>query len=318
MSSLKSSKMNNRPGSKEPSILELWRTTNETVEPVKRVMLALAVATAVVYLRTFGARFLSFDDNIHVYANPFLNPLSFDGIGKLWHQAYEWLYIPLAYTILAGVALFAQTPAQQDSAIAHSLTVSPGAFHFASVGFHVANALLCFLLVQRLSRSRKSALLCALIFALHPLQVESVGWISELRGLTSGFFALVALNVFVLSRQFDGNAPKTSRTLLAASAVFVTCSMLCKPAAVVLPLVALTIDRVTLGTPWRRAIVNASIWALNDLGVAYMQTGQAAEGLDVFQRAFGIEPNNARYRKNVGYALMQQGRTQEAAQYLNP
>jgi len=253
-------------------------------------MLALAVTTAVVYLRTFGAGFLSFDDNIHVYANPFLNPLSFDGIGTLWHHAYEWLYIPLAYTILAGVALFAQTPEQLDSSVVHSLTVSPGPFHFTSVGFHIANVLLCFLLAQRLSRSRTSALLCALIFAVHPLQVESVGWISELRGLTSGFFALVALNVFVLSRQVDGNAPKTSRTLLAASAVFVTCSMLCKPAAVVLPLVALTIDRVTLRTPWRKSIVNASIWGVCVLPFALITRSLqniAPEGMSVWwQRPF--------------------------------
>ena len=188
MSRRRHSKVNKRPVSKEPGILELWTSTSTTVEPVKTAMLALAITIVVVYFRTFGAGFLGFDDDIHVYANPFLNPLSLDGISRFWQQAYESLYIPLAYTILGGIALFAQIPAQMDSSIGHSVTVSPGAFHFASVGFHVANALLCFLLTLRLSRSRQTALLCAFLFAVHPMQVESVSWISELRGLTGGFF----------------------------------------------------------------------------------------------------------------------------------
>jgi Flp pilus assembly protein TadD len=265
-----SPKVKRRSDSKEPSILELWRATSETVGPLKVAMLTLALVVVAVYFRIFGAGFLGYDDDIHVYANPFLNPLSFENVSKLWHQAYKGLYIPLAYTILAGVAVFAEIPAQTMSTLGRTVTFSPEAFHATSIGFHAANALLCFLLVLRLSRSRKAALVCALVFALHPLQVESVGWISELRGLSSSFFALVALNAFVLSRQFDDHAPKTSRSLLAASTVFVICSMLCKPAAVVLPLVGLAIDRVAIGSSWRRSLVNASIWCMCALPLAWV------------------------------------------------
>jgi Flp pilus assembly protein TadD len=231
-------------------------------------MLVLVIAVIVVYLRTFGASFVLFDDNHHVYANPFLNPVSLAGIGRLWRHAYEWLYIPLAYTILAGIALFAQTPAQMMSSIGQTVTVSPGAFHFASVVFHIANVLLCLLLVLRITRSRKTALLCSLLFAVHPLQVESVAWISELRGLTSAFFGLAALNVLVSSRQIGDSAPAKSRVLYWVSPLLVICAMLCKPAAVVLPVAVLIIDRVALATSWRRSVVTAAIWGASVLPFA--------------------------------------------------
>ena len=236
----------------------------------KPTLLALGIVVILVYLRTFAAGFVEYDDDVHVYANPFLNPLSLESLGKLWQHAYMKLYIPLAYSILAGIALFARVPAQMMSSVGHAVTLSPGAFHVASVGLHIVNAWLCFLLVLRLARSRTAAVLCSFVFAVHPLQVESVAWISELRGLSSACFALAALNVFILSRQVAGSAPARSRALLAASAVFVICAMLCKPAAVVLPLLVLIIDRVALGTSWRRSLVTALTWVVCVLPFAWI------------------------------------------------
>jgi hypothetical protein len=69
------------------------------------------------------------------------------------------------------------------------VTLSPFAFHLVSVGFHIVNTWLVAWLLLRLTRSREAALLGALLFALHRLQVESVAWISELRGVTSACFA---------------------------------------------------------------------------------------------------------------------------------
>ena len=180
-------------------------------------------------------------------------------VARLWQHAYEQLYVPLAYTIFAAIARFAEVPAHLDSSLGHSISLSPTAFHVVSVALHLANAWLCFSLVRRLTGRTRVALLCSLLFALHPLQLESVGWISELRGLTSGAFALLALNAFVLSRQ-AGDATRT-RKLLAASALLVICAMLCKPSAVVLPLAALAIDRVVLRPPWRKTLTVAALWA---------------------------------------------------------
>ena len=224
-------------------------------------ILTLLIATIVVYFRILSAGFMGFDDDIHVYANPFLNPPTLQSVASLWHQSYEKLYVPLAYMIYAAIARLAQVPAHADSSIGHAVSLDPVAFHVASVAFHMANAWLCFLLVRRFTRRTAAALLGSLVFVLHPLQLESVAWISELRGLSSSGFALLALNALVASRQASDRASGTSRRLLAASALCVMCAMLCKPAAAVLPLVALAIDRSVLATPWRKAIVVASIWA---------------------------------------------------------
>ena len=228
---------------------------------LRRPLLTLLVAIIVVYPRVFSAGFVAFDDDIHVYANPFLNPPTLHSVARLWQQSYEQLYVPLSYTIFAAIARFAQVPAHADSAIGHPLSLDPVVFHVVSVGFHLANTLLCFWLVRRLTRRTATALVCSLVFALHPLQVESVGWISELRGLSSSCFALMALHAFVVSRPVGNRAPPKSRQLFAMSCLFVIFAMLCKPAAAVLPLAALTIDRTVLGTPWRRAMATASIWA---------------------------------------------------------
>ena len=268
MSRRKTSKANRSVGPREPSLWQRW--SGETVASSKPALLALGLAVVVVYLRTFGAGFVEFDDDIHVYANPFLNPLSLESLGKVWQHAYEKLYIPLSYSILAGIALFARVPSQMMNSVGHTVTLSPGAFHVASVGFHIVNAWLCFLLALRLERSRKAAVLCAFVFAVHPLQVESVAWISELRGLSSGCFTLAALNIFILSRQTSDRALARSGALLAVSALFVICAMLCKPAAMVLPLVVLVLDRVALGTPWRRSLVTALTWVMCVLPFAWI------------------------------------------------
>jgi Flp pilus assembly protein TadD len=249
------------------------------IPTVVLVALALITGVCLVYLRLFSACFVGFDDDIHVYANPFLNPPTWHGVARLWQQSYEQLYVPLAYTIFAAISRFAQVPAHMDASVGHTVGVDPSAFHGVGVGLHAANTLLCFLLVRNLTRRRIPAVLVSLVFALHPLQVESVAWISELRGLASGFFALLALNALVLARRASENSPAKSRALLGASALFVVCAMLCKPAVVVLPLVALGIDRVVLGTSWRRSIVTAVIWMPCALPFAWVTSSVQAIAL---------------------------------------
>lgn len=233
-------------------------------------MVSLGIIVIVVYLRAFGAGYAGLDDDIHVYANPFLNPLSFHSLGQLWHRAYEGLYVPLAYTIFAGIALFARVPTQLMDSVGQAISLRPEPFHAASIAFHVANVLLAFFLAFRLTRDRRAAWIAAIVFAIHPLQVESVCWISELRGVSSGFFALTALNLLVFERQGGGSTSLRSRALAVGAVLGVVCAMLCKPAAVALPLVALALDRGALGTSWRRSVATAVTWTVFVLPMAWV------------------------------------------------
>lgn len=219
----------------------------------------LLLAVALVYGRLFFAGFVRFDDDLHVYANPFLNPPTLEGLLQLWRHAYAHLYVPLAYTLYAALARLGAVAVHVDASIADSVSLSPAPFHVAAVALHAINAWLCFCLVRLVTGRARPAWLCALLFALHPLQLESVGWISELRGVSSATFLLLALNAFLLSRR--ASAPRRARALWLACLPLVAGAMLCKPSAAVAPLAALAIDRVALQTPWRRALLAAASWA---------------------------------------------------------
>jgi tetratricopeptide (TPR) repeat protein len=151
-------------------------------------LLALGIPIVLVYVRIFSAGFVVFDDDFQVYANPFLNPPTLQSVARFWQHSYQHLYVPLAYTILAAVARFAEVPGHLDRSIGHAVSLDPTAFHVVGVALQLANAWLCFRLVHRLTARTQAAWLCSLVFALHPLQVESVAWISELRGLTSAAY----------------------------------------------------------------------------------------------------------------------------------
>jgi tetratricopeptide (TPR) repeat protein len=219
---------------------------------------ALLLAVALVYGRLFFAGFVRFDDDLHVYANPFLNPPTGASLLQLWRHAYAHLYVPLAYTLYAALARLGVVAAHVDASIADSVSLSPAPFHVAAVALHAVNAWLCFCLVRQLTGRARPAWLCALLFALHPLQMESVGWISELRGVSSATLLLLALNAFVLARR--ARDQRRGRTLWLACLPLLAGAMLCKPSAAVAPLAALAIDRVALQTPWRRALLAAATW----------------------------------------------------------
>src|SRR3569623_186368 len=224
----------------------------------RRPLLVLVAIVVAVYGRLFFAGFVRFDDDLHVYANPFLNPPTLQGLGHLWRHTYEHLYVPLAYSIYAALAAAAQGGVHLDASIVQSIRLSPAPFHLAGVALHALNAALCFSLIRRLTGRQPVAWICALLFALHPLQLESVGWISELRGVSSGAFLLLALNMFVASRRAAGGGAARGRW--AAASLLVACAMLCKPSAAVAPLLALALDRVVLQTPWKRALLTTAAW----------------------------------------------------------
>jgi tetratricopeptide (TPR) repeat protein len=255
----------------------------------RRPFVVLLVAVSVVYVRLASAGFVSFDDDIHVYANPFLNPPTFESVARLWQEPYEKLYVPLAYTLFGALAACSRIASHLDASVGHAVSLDPTAFHVASVACHLTNAWLCFVLARRLTGRARSALVAALVFALHPLQVESVAWISELRGLSSGLFALLALNALVLARRAPGRTFASPRQLLAASALAVACAMACKPSAVVLPLVALALERTVLETPWRPALLQAAGFAVLTLPFALLT--RSLQGLSaVWQPAWWQRP----------------------------
>ncbi|PYJ08234.1 MAG: hypothetical protein DME25_02015, partial [Verrucomicrobia bacterium] len=137
-----------------------------------------------------------------------------------------------------------------------------GAHHLVSVVFHAANALLLFVVLRRMTGAVWRSGLVAALFALHPLHVESVAWVSERKDVLSGFFFLLTLWAYagyvsrVECRGEGGKSeiPKDSALRVRRSSLYYGLALLgfglglmSKPMLVTLPFILLLLDYWPLG-----------------------------------------------------------------------
>ena len=220
---------------------------------VSRLLPLLVLAlTFAAFSEVGGFGFVSWDDELHVTENPWLHPVTPAHVWHFWRMSYQGLYIPLSYTVYALLALLARDPTTQ--------ALNPHVFHVANLILHLANVLLVFALLKQSVPNIWAASAGALLFGVHPLQGESVAWVSELRGLLSGMFALLALGQyleFAESRAWGCFAVATAAFGLA---------LLAKPSAVAVPLLALALTIWGLGLPWKRCVPPLALWAAMALG----------------------------------------------------
>jgi tetratricopeptide (TPR) repeat protein len=114
--------------------------------------------------------------------------------------------------------------------------LNPLGHHSVSVLIHIANTLLLFLIIRNITGTTWASVFVAAVFALHPLQVESVAWAAEKKTVLSGLFWLLTMAAYIhYSKQ-----PRLSRYLLVLL-VFGLCIMT-KPVVVTLPFVLLLLD----------------------------------------------------------------------------
>ncbi|MGO8671661.1 MAG: tetratricopeptide repeat protein [Capsulimonadaceae bacterium] len=231
-------------------------------------LLLVAVITAAVYARTAGFDFSGLDDNIHVYENPYLAGMNPAKLAYFWRHSYENLYIPLSYMVFAALASRAAMPHMDPSVTMKLTLINPHVFHTANIVLHVANVLLVFAILRRVTRKDLPSVFGALLFALHPLQVESVAWISEMRGLLAGLFGLGATLAYVAAattpskRSADsgrsGSLPfregfGAGSGLYWLAGLLLLLGLLCKPSIAPLPLGLLALDIWVLRRPLREA-----------------------------------------------------------------
>ena len=230
--------------------------------------LFLVGVTSLVYWNVLGADFVTWDDQILVYENPLIDPAVGADWGQFWRQAYLYLYMPLTYSAWAVLAQMSWQP-NAGSLGGDTSPLNPQYFHVANLIVHLANVILVFSLMRMLVKRDIPALCGAALFALHPVQVESVAWISELKGLLCGFFALLALNLHcrqVLNARSTDTIPASRSRFTGAfpvlSALCYLLAWLCKPAALGVPIIAFVLDRFMLQRPTWVAFKSLSAWWL--------------------------------------------------------
>jgi len=145
------------------------------------------------------------------------------------------MYMPLLWiSYMLDVEWLGATPDQ------------PWGFHFTNVLLHALNSALVFLLLFSFCRKPWRAFFFAAIWAIHPLRVESVAWVTERKDVLSGLFSLLCLGSYLRAwRNRSGStaaAVRPSIPLLAASVLFFALGLLVKPALVPIPFVLLLFD----------------------------------------------------------------------------
>jgi protein O-mannosyl-transferase len=191
---------------------------------VAAVCLVLAAMTFAVFGQTLTHGFVNFDDAEYVYENPVVaGGLNLKEIGWVFTHADCSLYHPLTMLSLMG-----------DYQL-HGLHA--GGYHFTNVVLHAASAILLFLILRQMTGSLWPCAFVAAVFAIHPLRVESVAWVSERKDVLSAFFFMVTLGAYV---HYVRNPSSKARYLMVAAAFVL--GLLSKPTVVTLPFVLLLLD----------------------------------------------------------------------------
>ncbi|PYJ32843.1 MAG: hypothetical protein DME79_07970 [Verrucomicrobia bacterium] len=191
--------------------------------------IALAIAPILVYLPVWKAGFI-WDDDAHLTRNPcVIGPL---GLSDVWSTAQAFYY-PLVLTTFW---------------VLHKLVgLNPWPYHIFNVLLHAGSAVLLWRILQELEIP--GAWLGAALWALHPVMVQSVAWVTELKNTQSCLFYLLSILCFLKwegSRSKAGPISKLPRQrsserrsleLFALSLVFFVLATLSKPSVVMLPAV---------------------------------------------------------------------------------
>jgi tetratricopeptide (TPR) repeat protein len=184
---------------------------------------ALASLTFVAFARALGCGFVNYDDTNYVTRNPQVTA-GLSAAGARWafstFHAANWH--PLTWLSL-----------QLDATL---WGAEPFGFHLTSVLLHAANAALLFLALRALTGAYWRSAAVALLFAVHPLRVESVAWVSERKDVLSTLFGFLALWAYA----GYAKAPSVPRYLLVGVALAL--SLLAKPMLVTLPCLLLVLD----------------------------------------------------------------------------
>jgi hypothetical protein len=205
--------------------------------------LLLALLTLATFARLLGADFTNFDDGFTVARNPNLNPPTWPALARNWTRTDMDIYMPLTRTAWSAIAAGAQLQQPDPSGI----RLNPYPFHAANLLLHLASVLLVYSILQQLGMPLLPAAAGAAVFAVQPVQVEAVAWVSGLKDVLCGALSLAALRIWMAPI----TTPDRPRLRQAAAATIFALALLAKPSAVAVPAVAALIARIVLGQRWR-------------------------------------------------------------------
>ncbi|MGD0277304.1 MAG: tetratricopeptide repeat protein [Syntrophales bacterium] len=190
------------------------------------ICLALAILTVIAFWPLKDSGFINFDDDIYVYENAYVQSgLNWNSIGQafsselagksgLWHPV-TWLSLMLDYQIFG---------------------LNPHGYHLINLLLHIINTVLLFLIFHRMTKTLWQSAFVAVLFAIHPLHVESVAWIAERKDVLSSFFWMLTMGAY----GYYVESPGFRRYFLVL--LFFVLGLMAKPMLITLPFVLLLLD----------------------------------------------------------------------------
>jgi len=189
----------------------------------KLLPVAVIILTALLYSKAVFNGFVDYDDNGFVLNNPYLRDFSWHGFTAIFTNFIYGAYSPLT-TLLYYLTY-------------NSFGLNPLPYHLLNVLIHLLNVWLVFKVTHQLSGKKFTALVVMVLFAVHPMNAESVAWVSSLKDVLFAFFYLLSLS-FYLRYLKTGLLAKYYHIAL----VFFIASLMSKSAAVTLPVLLIAID----------------------------------------------------------------------------
>lgn len=187
------------------------------------ICLLLVVITIIAYEQVRLNKFVNYDDDKYVIDNPQVTL----GITR---ESLIW-----AFTA-PHVANWHPLTSLSHMMDCQLFGLNPFWHHLVNLLFHIANTLLLFWVLQRMTGAVWASAFVAVAFALHPLRVESVAWVAERKGVLSGFFWMLTIAAYIRYTQ----QPAVARYMLVF--LFFALGLMAKPMVITLPFVLLLLD----------------------------------------------------------------------------
>ena len=230
--------------------------------PASRAGILVLLITLAVWLPTLRNDFVDWDDLNMIVTNPRFNPPTWASTGWYWtHPAWN-LYQPMTTTVWALLARLGWVDVP-DQFGGH---MNPAVFHFASVLLQAAAAFLLFQILRRAVIDPWAAAIGALLFAVHPIQVEAVAFAGAMNNVLAGALAMLAVWQYLILTDQAKSLSFASRFIRwTIASVALLLAMLAKPSAVVAAPIALLLD-LGINRPSLRAAIRSILpWVLLEL-----------------------------------------------------
>jgi len=205
------------------------------------IVVCVAVTTFVAFAPSLQNHFVDWDDPDNFITNPYYRGLGWTQLRWMWTTVLLGHYVPVTWMTLGLDYL--------------TWGMNPAGYHLTNVLLHSANATLVYLVALRLLRAaipvamtvdllawRLSAAFAALLFAVHPLRVESVAWVTERRDVLSGLFYLLALWAYLRDAEVAIDVSIRRRLWYWVSLGCFLLALLSKAITVTLPIVLIVLD----------------------------------------------------------------------------